>query len=93
MSDNDNNILMAQISAYELRQKNRSDEFISNTSGFDQCCVQGDIVILLKDWANDFLQFCQFNPKPCPLIGMSANAVTIKENEVPVFLACGVTRS
>jgi uncharacterized protein YcsI (UPF0317 family) len=29
------------------------------------------VVILPNDWAADFLQFCQFNPKSCPLLGMS----------------------
>lgn len=71
-----NNIknLSTQLSAYELRQLTRKGEFTHNTSGFAQGCVQGNIVILPKEWAGDFLQFCQFNPKPCPLIGMSANA-------------------
>ena len=26
-----------------------------------------------SEWANDFLKFCQLNPKPCPIIGISAN--------------------
>ena len=52
---------MAQLSAYGLRQNIRNDEFISNNSGF------------AHGWASDFLQFCQFNPKLYPLIGMSAN--------------------
>ncbi|MCL4114724.1 UNVERIFIED_CONTAM: hypothetical protein GTU68_053603 [Idotea baltica] len=29
------------------------------------------MVILPKDWANEFLQFAQKNPKPCPVLGMS----------------------
>jgi len=74
MSININDPASAQLSAYELRQLIRHDKFNENTSGFAQGCVQGNIVILPKDWANDFLQFCQFNPKPCPLIGMSENA-------------------
>jgi uncharacterized protein YcsI (UPF0317 family) len=28
-------------------------------------------VILPADWANDFLRFCQLNPKPCPLVATS----------------------
>jgi uncharacterized protein YcsI (UPF0317 family) len=30
--------------------------------------VQANLVILPKDWAFDFLLFCQRNPKPCPLL-------------------------
>lgn len=70
---NVNDNTLTQLSAYELRQLIRQEKFNNNTSGFAQGCVQGNIVILPKDWANDFLQFCQFNPKPCPLIGMSEN--------------------
>ena len=74
MLTSDANTLSPNLNAYELRQLIRQGEFKGNTSGYAQGCVQGNIVILPKDWANDFLQFCQFNPKPCPLIGMSANA-------------------
>ena len=74
MSASDANNLSTQLNAYNLRQLIRSGNFTNNTSGFAQGFVQGNIVILPKDWASDFLQFCQVNPKPCPLIGMSANA-------------------
>ena len=74
MSMNVTNTAITQLSAYALRQLIRQNRFNDNTSGFAQGCVQGNIVILPKDWASDFLQFCQFNPKPCPLIGMSASA-------------------
>ncbi|MGL1958274.1 MAG: putative hydro-lyase [Colwellia sp.] len=69
-----NSEALKTLSAFELRQLIRTNQFNQNTSGFAQGCVQGNIVILPKDWAGDFLQFCQMNPKPCPLIGMSANA-------------------
>jgi uncharacterized protein YcsI (UPF0317 family) len=74
MSISDTNNVSSSLSAYALRQLIRLQDFTRNTSGFAQGCVQGNIVILPKDWAGDFLQFCQFNPKPCPLIGMSTNA-------------------
>jgi uncharacterized protein YcsI (UPF0317 family) len=74
MTTNDVNTTALQTNAYQLRQLIRSGKFTSNTSGYAQGSVQGNIVILPKDWANDFLQFCQFNPKPCPLIGMTQSA-------------------
>lgn len=74
MSATDTNNVSSSLSAHALRQLIRSGEFARNTSGFAQGRVQGNIVILPKEWAGDFLQFCQFNPKPCPLIGMSTNA-------------------
>jgi hypothetical protein len=33
--------------------------------------VQGNLAALPADLAADFLRFCQSNPKPCPLIGVS----------------------
>ena len=60
------------ISPLELRKQIRSGAFTGNTSGYSKGYVQGNLCILPVDWANDFLQFCQLNPKPCPLIGMSS---------------------
>jgi uncharacterized protein YcsI (UPF0317 family) len=34
--------------------------------------VQGNLAILPADWAGEFLRYCQLNPKPCPIVGMSA---------------------
>ncbi|MEH6470978.1 MAG: putative hydro-lyase [Halopseudomonas sp.] len=62
----------ASITPYSLRQRIRTGDHRGNTSGYSQGFVQGNLVILPKDWANDFLQFCQRNPKPCPLVGMSS---------------------
>ena len=64
--------MSADLSPLELRQRIRAGEHTGNTSGFSQGKVQCNIVILPKDWAADFLQFCQLNQKPCPLVGMSA---------------------
>jgi uncharacterized protein YcsI (UPF0317 family) len=33
--------------------------------------VQGNVAILPRELAGDFLRFCQLNPKPCPLLGVS----------------------
>lgn len=59
------------LSPLELRHRIRRGEFTGNTSGFCSGFVQGNVVILPSDWATEFLQFCQRNPKPCPLIGMA----------------------
>jgi len=42
------------------------------TSGLAPGYVQGNLAILPKALAGDFMQFCRLNPKPCPLIGVSA---------------------
>lgn len=55
----------------QLRQQIRIGKHTSHTSGLCAGFVQCNVVILPKSWANEFLQFCQFNPKPCPIIAMA----------------------
>lgn len=55
----------------QLRQRIRSGEHSGNTSGYCAGFVQCNMVILPKDWAAEFLQFCTKNPKPCPVLGMA----------------------
>ncbi len=55
----------------ELRRQIRAGLHRGNTSGFCAGYVQCNLVILPADSAADFLAFCQANPKPCPLIGIS----------------------
>jgi uncharacterized protein YcsI (UPF0317 family) len=50
----------------------RSNKHRGPTSGLAPGFVQGNLAILPQALAADFLRFCQLNPKPCPLIGMSA---------------------
>lgn len=63
----------AQMSPLELRHAIRRGDHVGHTSGYSQGFVQCNVAILPKDWANDFLKFCQLNPKPCPIISMSTN--------------------
>jgi uncharacterized protein YcsI (UPF0317 family) len=55
----------------DVRRECRSGRFDGQTSGVAPGYVQGNLAILPKDWAIDFLRFCQANPKPCPLLGVS----------------------
>ena len=73
------------ISPAELRQRIRSGQHPGNTSGFAPGFVQCNIVILPADWANDFLRFCQLNPKPCPLVAASN---TPGDTSIPPFYFC-----
>jgi len=41
------------------------------TSGVANGYVQGNLAILPEKQAADFHRFCQLNPKPCPIIGIS----------------------
>ena len=59
------------LSPNALRKKIRIGDHTGNTSGFAAGHVQCNIVILPQEQANDFLRFCQLNPKPCPLVAAS----------------------
>jgi len=59
------------VSPATLRARIREGQHNGNTSGLAPGYVQCNVVILPGDWANDFLRFCQLNPKPCPLIATS----------------------
>ena len=43
----------------------------TTTAGVANGFVQGNLVILPEKLAGAFHRFCQLNPKPCPIIGMS----------------------
>jgi len=53
------------------RRAIRAGEWAGHTSGTAPNFVQGNVVILPAAQANDFLRFCQRNPKPCPLLAVS----------------------
>ena len=55
----------------DVRRAARAGALDAPTSGLAYGYVQGNLAILPKDHAEDFLRFCQANPKPCPLLGVS----------------------
>ena len=55
----------------EARAAIRSGRFTSHTSGLARDHVQGNVVILPQALADDFLRYCQRNPKPCPVLAVS----------------------
>ncbi len=61
---------LAQTVAQQARTRIRRGEWASHTSGLAQGYVQGNVVILPQAYANDFLLYCQRNPKPCPLLAV-----------------------
>lgn len=58
-------------SAQQVRRKIRSGQWTAHTSGLASDHVQGNVVILPQALANDFLRYCQRNPKPCPVLAVS----------------------
>jgi uncharacterized protein YcsI (UPF0317 family) len=54
-----------------VRQAARKQRLTGPTAGLAPGFVQGNLVVLPADVADEFLRFCQRNPKPCPLIAVS----------------------
>lgn len=54
-----------------VRLAARRGELTGNTAGLGLGYVQGNLVVLPRELAADFLRFAQRNPKPCPVIGVS----------------------
>ena len=62
---------VAIASAQAARTKIRSGQHRNVTSQLVPGIVQANLAILPAKFADDFLRFCQLNPKPCPLLGMT----------------------
>src|SRR5258707_8491069 len=60
-----------QATGRELREACRLGAQTGPTPGLALGYVQANLVILPKEWAFDFLLFCQRNPKPCPLLDVT----------------------
>ncbi|MDD4364261.1 MAG: putative hydro-lyase [Synergistales bacterium] len=59
----------------EIRAMIRKGEWTGPTPGMAEGYVQGNLVVLPKDWAYDFLVFSQRNPKPCPILDVTEPGV------------------
>ncbi len=49
----------------------RTGQITGSTANVAPGFVQGNLAILPEKLASDFHRFCQVNPKPCPIIGIS----------------------
>jgi uncharacterized protein YcsI (UPF0317 family) len=54
----------------EFRQQVRAGKFHAPTAGYCGAYAQANLAILPGQYADDFMRFCQRNPKPCPLLGV-----------------------
>ncbi|HXD88759.1 MAG TPA: putative hydro-lyase [Urbifossiella sp.] len=67
-----------------VRQACRQGQFAGPTPGLAPGFVHANLVAVPRDWAFEFLLFCQRNPKPCPLLD-----VTEPGDPEPKFAAPG----
>lgn len=68
----------------DVRAACRLGRLTRPTTGLALGYVQANLVILPREWAFEFLLFCQRNPKPCPLLD-----VTEPGDPEPKFVAPG----
>ena len=54
----------------EARKIIRNNQYDKQTAGAASQYVQGNVCILPSKYSTNFENFCQKNPKPCPLIGL-----------------------
>lgn len=54
-----------------LRRAIRARAFTGPTTGQAGGFLQGNLVMLPRALAGDFLRYCMLNPKPCPLLGVA----------------------
>ncbi|MEP0518761.1 MAG: putative hydro-lyase [Hyphomicrobiales bacterium] len=54
-----------------VRQSIRTGTYKRHTAGLAPGKLQANLAILPEKYALDFMRFCQRNPKPCPLVGVS----------------------
>ncbi len=59
------------LSAGDVRADIRAGRYDRHTAGLAAGKLQCNLAILPEDVALDFLRFCQRNPKPCPVVGVS----------------------
>jgi uncharacterized protein YcsI (UPF0317 family) len=67
----DGTALSAASSAAAVRRAARSGSLAGHTSGLAADHVQGNLVILPAALAADFRRYCEWNPRPCPLLAVS----------------------
>lgn len=58
-------------SAETVRAAIRAGNYAGHTAGLAAGKLQCNLAILPERYALDFLRFCQRNPKPCPVVGVS----------------------
>ena len=79
--------------ALGVRLAARSGSFAGQTAGLARGHVQGNLAVLPKALADDFLEFALRNPKPCPIIGITeTGATTVPELGLDLDLRTDVPR-
>ena len=63
---------LALASGRAVREAIRAKRWTGLTQGVARGYVQANLAVVTKDYAAEMKRFCELNPKPCPLIDMTA---------------------
>lgn len=74
---------MRALTAAEVRSRVRSGEWNGQTAGLAEGYVQANLVILPSAEAEAFREFCELNPKPCPVLDITAPGSCVPEMTAP----------
>ncbi|MEM8855153.1 MAG: putative hydro-lyase [Pseudomonadota bacterium] len=69
MTATHDDLVRADLAA--VRDAIRTGAYERHTAGLAKGFLQANLAILPSVYALDFLRFCQRNPKPCPVVGVS----------------------
>lgn len=62
---------LKSVTTVQMRAQIRACAYRGHTAGLGGKTLQANLAILPEALALDFMRFCQRNPKPCPLVGVS----------------------
>ena len=62
---------LKKLAPKALRAEIREGRYAAHTAGLGAGFLQTNVAILPASHALDFMRYCQRNPKPCPLVGVS----------------------
>lgn len=63
--------ILKRSSLRDVRRAIRDGTYASHTAGLGQGYLQANLAIMPERFALDFMRYCQRNPKPCPVTGVS----------------------
>jgi uncharacterized protein YcsI (UPF0317 family) len=63
---------IAALGPAAVRAEIRDRRFRGTTAGLAPGHAQANLVVLGRDWADEFREFCLANPRPCPLLDVTA---------------------
>ena len=63
--------ILKTMGLHDVRNAIRDQSYRGHTAGLGAGFLQANLAIMPESYALDFMRYCQRNPKPCPLTGVS----------------------